>query len=88
MRPIRTMKLLTPSTCALLAACSGAIGAVHAQEATGGPAAATTDDNMFRVVVTARRREESLQDVPVSVTAFSADQLSKQALPDVTALAL
>jgi MFS family permease len=82
------MKLLHPSTCALLAACSGAIGAVHAQEATGAPAAATTDDNMSRVVVTARRREESLQDVPVSVTAFSADQLSKQALPDVTALAL
>jgi hypothetical protein len=46
MRPIRKMKLLHPSTCALLAACSGAIGAVHAQEATGAPAAATTDDNM------------------------------------------
>ena len=88
MRPIRKMKLLHPSTCALLAACSSAIGAVHAQEATGIPAAASTDENMSRVVVTARRREESLQDVPVSVTAFSADQLSKQALPDVTALAL
>ena len=42
---------------------------------------------MGKVVVTARRREETLQDVPVSVTAFSAEQLSKQGIPDITALA-
>jgi iron complex outermembrane receptor protein len=36
--------------------------------------------------VTARRRAETLQDVPGSVTAFSADQLSKQGIPDITAL--
>jgi iron complex outermembrane receptor protein len=35
-----------------------------------------------------RRREETLQDVPVSVTAFNADQLSKQGIPDITGLAL
>ncbi len=29
------------------------------------------------IVVTARRREESLQDIPVSVTAFTADQIER-----------
>ena len=41
-----------------------------------------------RVVVTARRREESLQDVPVAITALTADQLQQQnvrTLEDMTA---
>ena len=38
------------------------------------------------IVVTARRREESLQDVPIAVTAFSADQLQKIGATDITAL--
>jgi iron complex outermembrane receptor protein len=32
------------------------------------------------VVVTARRREENLQDVPLSITAFSADDLSRESI--------
>ena len=88
MRPTRKMKLLNQSACALLALSGGAIGAAHAQGVTGAPVIAGAEESMSKVVVTARRREESLQDVPVSVTAFSADQLSKQAIPDVTALAL
>jgi iron complex outermembrane receptor protein len=32
------------------------------------------------IVVTARKREESLQDVPISITAFSADQLQSMGL--------
>ena len=43
-----------------------------------------------QVVVTARRREESLQDVPVAITALTADQLLEQnvrTLEDVTAYA-
>jgi iron complex outermembrane receptor protein len=38
------------------------------------------------VVVTARRREESLQDVPISVTAFSGEKLDVRGAPDITAL--
>ncbi|OWQ96384.1 TonB-dependent receptor [Sphingopyxis witflariensis] len=38
------------------------------------------------IVVTARRREESLQDVPISVTAFTADALDLKGAPDITAL--
>ena len=83
-------KLLNNSAAALLALSGGTLGlgmnVAHAQDASGAPAAA--EETVSKVVVTARRREETLQDVPVSVTAFSADQLSKQAVPDVTALAL
>jgi len=68
----------------------GPMGVAMAQDAAGAPAPAPAEsaESVAKVVVTARRREETLQDVPVSVTAFSADQLSKQAVPDVTALAL
>jgi iron complex outermembrane recepter protein len=43
-----------------------------------------------QVTVTARRREESLQDVPVAITALTADQLQEQnvrTLEDITAYA-
>ena len=32
------------------------------------------------IVVTARKREESLQDVPISISAFSADQMQAMGL--------
>jgi iron complex outermembrane receptor protein len=38
------------------------------------------------ITVTARRREESLQDVPVAVTAFSAEQLDAAGAQDLTAI--
>ncbi|MFC5511218.1 TonB-dependent receptor [Massilia jejuensis] len=82
-------KLVNHSAAALLALSSGAAGMAHAQQSSGAPASdGETASDVQKVVVTARRREETLQDVPVSVTAFSADQLSKQAVPDITALAV
>jgi iron complex outermembrane receptor protein len=82
----KKLKLLNRSAAALLALSGGAMGAAHAQDSAGA-AAATADGNIEKVVVTARRREETLQDVPVSVTAFTADQLSKQGVQDVVGLA-
>lgn len=38
------------------------------------------------IVVTARRRAENLQDVPVSISAFSAEQLENMGTPDITSL--
>ncbi|HKX22634.1 MAG TPA: TonB-dependent receptor plug domain-containing protein, partial [Rhizorhapis sp.] len=38
------------------------------------------------IIVTARRREETLQDVPISVTAFTGDALSQQGAVDITTL--
>ena len=80
-------------TVAFLALSGGVLGLAQAQStadvAPGGGAAQSSADtgDIQKVVVTARRREETLQDVPVSVTAITADQLSKQGIPDVTALA-
>ncbi|KGF80011.1 hypothetical protein IA69_20520 [Massilia sp. JS1662] len=84
----KKQQLIQRSAAALLVLSGGAAGAAHAQD-TGAAsgAVAAPEGNIEKVVVTARRREETLQDVPVSVTAFSADQLSKQAVPDVVALA-
>jgi iron complex outermembrane receptor protein len=48
----------------------------HAQEAAGAAGSGYTE--LGDVVVTARRVEERLQDVPVSVTVFSQEQLDKR----------
>lgn len=56
---------------------------------TAEPAAAQTgasDGALEEVVVTARRREESLQDVPIAVSAFSGDFLEGIGAIDITAL--
>ena len=38
------------------------------------------------IIVSAQRRDQSLQEVPIAVTAISGDQLEKQAAPDITYL--
>ena len=38
------------------------------------------------IIVTARKREESLQDVPISVTAVSGEKLEEMGVPDVVAI--
>ncbi len=53
--------------------------------ALGQDAAADEADN-GEIVVTARRREESLIDVPISLTAISGDTLAAQGAVDITAL--
>ncbi|MDQ2820546.1 MAG: TonB-dependent receptor [Pseudomonadota bacterium] len=77
-----------PYTLAFLALSSAVFVPVHAQSTDPTPTGAEDATEMQKVVVTARRREETLQDVPVSVTAISADQISKQGIPDITALSL
>ncbi|KQY26146.1 TonB-dependent receptor [Caulobacter sp. Root1455] len=58
------------------AAMLAAAGQASAQEATA----------LDEIVVTAQKRSENLQDVPVSVTALTADQLKDQRVGDVLAL--
>lgn len=55
-------------------------GLAQAQERTG---ARTVDE----IVVTARKREESLQNVPISVQAFSADDIERANIGDLGDLA-
>lgn len=53
------------------------------------PAQAQDDTSVINdtITVTARRREESLQDVPLSVSAFTGAQLEELGTPDITGLA-
>ena len=47
--------------------------------AANAPAASSTDDTIVQtLVVTAQRREEAIQDVPIAVSAFSAESLKTQ----------
>ena len=64
------------------AAWSAIAGFAVAQEAPASSEGLSVDE----VVVTARRREESLKDVPVAVTAFSAEKLEQQGATDITSL--
>src|SRR5262245_23717308 len=69
-----------------------------AQDAAAPPTAAATDSNAQtqataatgsdqEIVVTARRRNELLLDVPISVTAYSGEQLNRQGALDLTDIA-
>ena len=64
--------LLTPVHFAFVAICS-VVGSQAVAQTTAGQSAA--DALLEEVVVTARRREESLEDLPLSVVALSADAL-------------
>lgn len=60
----------------MLAAIASAVALLPIEAA----AQSTTDDGAFElqeVVITARKREESLQDVPIAVTALSADRIAE-----------
>ena len=60
--------------------------AQSAEAGTDDPAASGAGQREDVVVVSARRRSESLQEVPLSVTAFSGDDLEKVGAADITAI--
>lgn len=69
------------SRAGLLAACAlGALGAepALAQGAADAGSQSGTDTGMTEIIVTANRRVERNQDVPVTITAFSANRLQQQ----------
>ncbi|GGD72531.1 TonB-dependent receptor [Croceicoccus mobilis] len=61
-------------------------GQAHAQSA-GDSAQTTAGSVAGDIVVTAQRREETVQDVPVSINAFSSEQLDELGVATVTDLA-
>ncbi|WP_295215634.1 TonB-dependent receptor [uncultured Brevundimonas sp.] len=77
--------------CALLAGAAWGVlaGATFAQDAEATAQAANAQDaaTVDDIVVTARRRAESLQDVPVAVTAVTGEQLEARGALDITELA-
>jgi iron complex outermembrane recepter protein len=71
------MRVLKPALCGALALGSAV---AWGQAAVGGDSGAATVDTgaIDEIVVTARRREESLKDVPIAVSALSAETLEQQ----------
>src|SRR5665213_3409519 len=64
----------------------GAALSVQAQEASSTPAATEASGGLEEIVVTAERREENIQNVPIAVTAFTADAMQSRNLVDIHAL--
>jgi iron complex outermembrane receptor protein len=72
---------------AVAAALAAALAAVPAGSALAQAAAAPDTGALEEVVVTAQKRAESLQSVPVSVTALTGEQLGALKLSDTSAIA-
>ncbi|MGJ4728870.1 TonB-dependent receptor [Luteimonas sp. SDU101] len=74
---------LSTSTLSLAVALGLSAPGAFAQEAGPAPAPGTSATTLDVVRVTARKREETLQDVPVAVTAFTADTIDKLNVKDI-----
>ena len=78
------MKFARVLFCALLPAAIGISLPVAAQEAQEEEGEAAEVIVLWEeIVVAARRREDSLQEVPLSVSAFTAEQLRQRGLRDL-----
>ncbi|MFV3126283.1 TonB-dependent receptor [Niveispirillum sp. KHB5.9] len=81
------MKSLVKSATAILCAGTALTSLAALPAMAQAPAQETASEPMLgEIVVTARRRAENLQDVPVSISAFTAEQLELVGTPDITAL--
>ena len=70
----------------LAGVCAGAIALpAHAQEAQGGN---ETEEEGSVIIVTAQRQAESLQDVPIAVSAFDSEALEAQQIENASDLQL
>ena len=74
-------------TLAVALALGSASLAVAQEQGGDDDEAAVQSARLDRIVVTARRQEETLQDAPVAVTAFSAQDIAKQGLNNIDDLA-
>ena len=74
---------LRSSTLSLAIAAAFAAPCAFAQEVGSAPAPGAAATTLDAVRVTARKREETLQDVPVAVTAFTADTIDKLNVKDI-----
>ncbi|MEM7687426.1 MAG: TonB-dependent receptor [Pseudomonadota bacterium] len=82
MRAIFTSRALLLAGCAGLASLAAPAMAQSTPSSDAAAEESDADDN--RIVVTARRREETIIDVPLSVTALSGADLVQQGIQDLT----
>jgi iron complex outermembrane recepter protein len=61
----------------------GSVGASVAGAQTATPAPAPSSGGLEEIVVTSQRREERLQDVPISVSAFTQEKMDAQGIRSV-----
>jgi iron complex outermembrane recepter protein len=61
-------------------------GNAHAQQAASAPATDNSDEKLEEIVVTAQKREQSLQDVPIAITAITGDELTTNRVENVADL--
>jgi len=80
------LKSVFLTTTAAAAALCGLSGGLSGPALAASAPAAAQDEKDDVIVVSARRRDESLQDVPVAVTAFSGDALENIGAQDITLL--
>jgi outer membrane receptor protein involved in Fe transport len=59
----------------------------QAQDAAANPSVAGSDSPDVEILVTARKREENLQDVPLSITAVTAETIEEQGLRSIVDIA-
>src|SRR4051812_9309824 len=85
MRPALTALLL--SATALCAPAALAQTTLTAADETAPQDASPTQEQTGEIVVTAQRRSESIQRVPVSLTAITAETLTSRNLNDLTQVA-
>ncbi|MEO0642936.1 MAG: TonB-dependent receptor, partial [Pseudomonadota bacterium] len=83
MQRILTSRGMWLAGCASLAVLAAPAAAQTSAESET-EAAETDDAGDNRIIVTARRREETIIDVPLSVTALSGEALAKQGIQDLT----
>ncbi|MEL7298495.1 MAG: TonB-dependent receptor [Pseudomonadota bacterium] len=76
----------SPLSCRIGLAVSVALGTISALAPYPAQAQADGVRAVEEIVVTARRREESLTDVPISITAISGDELERVGISDLVAV--
>ena len=83
---------IRPSSGAVALNCAAAVGLILAAAAAQAQQAPATADQsaafggLQEIVVTAERRSNSIQQVPIAVSAFTADELQSRQLNDIRAL--
>ena len=68
--------------CLVATSVAGAAGLAMPAHAQGGASA------LEEIVVTARKREESLQDIPIAISAFTAEQIENRGITRLEDLTL